>query len=112
MFVVSVWPSDDLRIEEHACGRLRAKCGIDETFGVNFSDAPVGAVCNKDTAVFGDGDLLRRVQFGGHRLFAVAAESCFPVPAMVVMIPLRMMRSRLLPLSEIYRLPLMSTLHP
>src|SRR5580765_3923826 len=77
MFVVSVWPSDDLRIEEHACGRLRAKRGIDETFGVNFSDAPVGAVCNKNTAVFGDGDLLRRVQFGGHGLFAVAAESCF-----------------------------------
>ena len=68
----------DFRIEEHPCGLAFARNCRDEAFRVDFSDALIASVGNENAAVFGDGDLLRSVQFGGHGLFAVAAESCPP----------------------------------
>src|SRR5215470_13025310 len=67
--------SDDFRIEEHPRGLAFARNSRDENSGVNFSDAMIGAVGDEDAAVFGDGDLLRRVQLCGESFFAVAAEA-------------------------------------
>src|SRR5215475_8843134 len=72
--------SYDFRIEEHPCGLAFARhCG-NQASRINFSDPLIAAVGNEDAAVFGDDDLLRRVQFGGQGLFAVAAEACAPCP--------------------------------
>src|SRR5262245_56408320 len=75
IMILSLGLSYDFRIEDHPRGLAFARNCRDETFGVDFSDAMIGAVCNEDAAVFGDGDLLRRVQLPGKSFFAVAAEA-------------------------------------
>src|SRR6266542_1134676 len=70
--------SYDFRIEEHPCGLAFARdCG-NEAFRIDFSDALIAAVGNEDAAVFGDGDLLRRVQLCGESFLAVTAEARAP----------------------------------
>src|SRR5262249_4479331 len=68
----------DFRIQDHPRGLAFRRHWGNEASRVDFSDALIAAVGDEDAAVFGDGDLLRRVQFGGHGLFAVAAEACAP----------------------------------
>src|SRR5262249_54517246 len=75
IMILSLCLSYDFRIEEHPRGLAFARHSRDETSGVNFSDAMIGAVGDEDDAVFGDGDLLRRVQLFGASFFAVAAEA-------------------------------------
>src|SRR5262249_62118089 len=75
IMILSLCLSYDFRIEEHPRGLAFARHSRDETSGVNFSDAMIGAVGDEYDAVFGDGDLLRRVQLCGEGFFAVAAQA-------------------------------------
>src|SRR5262245_49325389 len=72
--------SSDCMIEHHSHRFARARNGNDDALRVNFSDAMIGAVGDKQASVFRDGDLLRRVEFGLQSLSAVAAEPLAPRP--------------------------------
>src|SRR5262245_60244230 len=71
-------PLSDCRIEHHSRPQARAGDGNDGASRVNFSDAMIGAVGDKQASVLRDGDLLRRVELGLQGLSAVAAETLAP----------------------------------
>src|SRR5262245_30970153 len=73
-------PLPDCRIEHHSRPLARACNGNDGATRVNFSDAMIGAVGDKQASVFRDGDLLRRVELGLQGLSAIAAETLAPRP--------------------------------
>src|SRR5262245_23453555 len=73
-------PLPDCRIEHHTRPLARAGDGNDRASRVNFSDAMIGAVGDKQASVFRDGDFLRRVELGLQGLTAVVAEAPAPRP--------------------------------
>jgi len=107
----------DRRIEHHspALARLLARAGNakDGASRVNFSDAMIGAVGDKQASVFRYGDFLRRVELGLQGLSAVAAEALAPGPGdHSQTAPAVEFQHAAPPMSEMYRSPLSSSASP